>query len=87
MNASDMIFTTIEMEIMYRSNQDAYADYKSKLETGTDKERNAMIVVEEFKSLEEYTRRALKSFATVCFGDVVLMEGDKEIKRYKSRCK
>lgn len=85
--AKDVTFTTIEMELMFKSNQEAYQDFKRLWDSSNVVQRNQIIVVEEFKSLKEYTHRALKSFATNSMGDVVLTEGGKEIKRVKSNYK
>lgn len=81
MNAKDMVFTTLDMEIMFKENQRAYKHYEENCDTTPN-----MIIVEKFHSLDQFIESRMKALAEVSHGDVVLIEG-KELKRVKGNYK
>lgn len=90
-DAKDVVFTTIEMELAWKEATRAFNDceekkkaHEKKLEGKTFFEAQAIqkgfILVEDPKTLEEFTEARMKDFAEVSHGDVVLIEG-KELMR------
>lgn len=87
--ANQVSFTTIEMELMFRENQRANKDLEDKLNvlSETEKAQNGFIRSHKFETLEQYIEFTMAAFAEASYGDIVLTEGGKELKRVKANYK
>lgn len=80
MKAKDIVITVLEFELMWKEATRAYEDYESK----SIKDKLITIPVQNPGTLEGFIESRMNEFAKISWGDTVLLEGDKEIKRVKA---
>jgi hypothetical protein len=90
MVAKETRIDIIEFDTMYRANIQAHIDYQAQLAGLTPHGKSINTIInpgKKYNSFEEFVTEKMKDYSEANYGDVVLTEFDKEIKRVKSNFK
>lgn len=89
-SAKDTRIDILDFDKMYRSNIQAHIDYESKMagldQNGKDKSKS-INPGKKYSSFDDFVEDKMKDYSEVNYGDVVLTECGKEIKRISSNFK